>query len=276
MACRERVVVGVLAVSIAASTSLIAADAMFAAAATTDPGDPDAFRGVVVLSQGSSLGTGFFVDDGLVVTAEHVVADSDEVLVRTDRASSPGTVVAVDHRLDLALVHTEAQGDVLTLATAPAEVADPVDAVGAAEGSLSLTRGIVSGYRTVGGLEYLQTDAAINSGNSGGPLVSEDGSVVGVVVSRLSDSEGIGLAVKAGQVAGFVGDPGAVPQAPSTGDEARAGAQDSAPGEPGPLIAVLTSVVAILAVTLLAAGVAWRRSRKRRPSPTVVITHADL
>jgi S1-C subfamily serine protease len=273
MTGRDLVVAGVLIMSVASTAGLIGAGALTTSArAAVDREEPDVFKGLVVISQGTSLGTGFFVGDGLVVTAEHVVAASSVVLVQTSTTSSQGTVVAVDDQFDLALVRTDALGDVLSLATEPAQVGRSVNAIGAAEGSLSLTRGVVSGYRTVDGLEYLQTDAAINSGNSGGPLVADDGSVVGVVVSRLSDSEGIGLAVKAEQVASFVGDPGAAPQARQADDETRAEGRD----DRGPLIAILVGVIAVLTVPLLAVGVAWRRHTKRRPPPTIVITHAEL
>jgi len=158
---------------------------------------------------------------------------------------------------------------VLRLATEPAEVGDPVDAVGAAEGSLSMTRGIVSGYRIVDGLEYLQTDAAINGGNSGGPLVADDGTVVGIVVGRLSDAEGIGLAVKADQVAAFINRPIANPS-----HRAATGAVTEHHGN-GPWI--LAAAIAAAFMALITTRVGGRRRRaRRRMAPTIVITHADL
>ena len=62
--------------------------------------------------------------------------------------------------------------------------------------SYTLTKGIVSSKdRAAGGQKYIQTDAAINSGNSGGPLLNDDGAVVGINSYKFSNSEGIGLAI---------------------------------------------------------------------------------
>ena len=275
MGSRELITAGVLVINGALGGTFIDADAFtIPAHAAVRTEDVAAFRGVVVLLQGASLGTGFFVDDGLIVTAEHVVDASSEVAVRTSAGTSKGTVVALNRGLDLALVRTEAHGDVLSFTTEPAEVGDPVDAIGAAKGSLSLTRGIVSGYRTVDGLEYLQTDAAINSGNSGGPLVADDGTVVGVVVSRLSDAEGIGLAVKAGEVEAFVDNPGAARETDPSSADNQGNHVDQ--GVSGALIAVILVGAAVVLAAAVAIPVVARRRKKRRPAPTIVITHADL
>jgi len=143
---------------------------------------------------GESNGTGVIVtSDGEILTNAHVVGDADEVNVRLPLESEPrrGAVVATDPARDLALVRIDVDG------LQPATFADPGDvrvgdevvAVGYAldlDGDPSVTSGIVSATdRTLntalGALNGLvQTDAAISSGNSGGPLVDAAGHVVGI------------------------------------------------------------------------------------------------
>lgn len=147
--------------------------------------------GVVV---GEASGTGVVLTaDGEIITNAHVVGDAETVNVRLVGESEPrlGAVIATDPGNDLALVRIDVDG--LTPATfaAPGDVAigDDVLAVGYAldlDGDPSVTRGIVSALdRTLtteaGALDGLiQTDAAISSGNSGGPLVNALGQVIGI------------------------------------------------------------------------------------------------
>lgn len=141
-----------------------------------------------------SSGTGVVLTaDGEIVTNAHVVAGATEVDVRLAGESEPrrGAVVAVDESNDLALVRIDADGLTPAVFAAPGDVrvGDDVVAVGFAldlDGDPSVTRGVVSALdRTLatstGALNGLvQTDAAISSGNSGGPLVDAFGRVVGI------------------------------------------------------------------------------------------------
>lgn len=143
---------------------------------------------------GESAGTGLIVtSDGEIVTNAHVVADADTVNVRLPGESEPrlGAVVAVDASNDLALVRIDAAGLAAATFADPADirVGDEVVAIGYAldlDGDPSVTRGVVSALdRTLstraGALNGLiQTDAAISSGNSGGPLIDAFGRVVGI------------------------------------------------------------------------------------------------
>jgi putative serine protease PepD len=143
---------------------------------------------------GESAGTGLIVtSDGEIVTNAHVVADADTVNVRLPGESEPreGAVIATDPSNDLALVRIDADGlDVATFADPDdVRVGDQVVAIGYAldlDGDPSVTVGVISALdRTLstrsGALNGLvQTDAAISSGNSGGPLVNAAGHVVGI------------------------------------------------------------------------------------------------
>jgi putative serine protease PepD len=143
---------------------------------------------------GESAGTGVIVTaDGEIVTNAHVVEDALTVNVRLPGETEPrvGAVIATDPANDLALVRIDVDGlDVATFADpADVQVGDQVVAIGYAldlDGDPTVTVGVVSALdRTLstrdGALNGLiQTDAAISSGNSGGPLVNAAGHVVGI------------------------------------------------------------------------------------------------
>ena len=154
-------------------------------------------------------GAGFIIsaDDGHIVTNHHVVDDADGItVILQDRRQFTAEVVGSDRETDLALLRIEAEdlaavplGDSDALA-----VGDFVIAIGNPFGyEYTVTSGIVSalgrgGFIRDGYEDFIQTDAAINRGNSGGPLVNVDGKVVGVnsVIHTPSGvSAGLGFAV---------------------------------------------------------------------------------
>jgi len=161
------------------------------------------------------LGSGVIVDakNGYIVTNWHVVRNADKVeVVLSDNRRLEAEWVKTDSLTDLAVIKVKPD----RLIDAPLgdsdamEVGDWVLAIGAPEGlPQTVTAGIISakGRRTsTGGMSYqdfLQTDAAINHGNSGGPLVNVRGEVVGIntaIVSRTGVNEGIGLSVPSNMV----------------------------------------------------------------------------
>ncbi len=156
-----------------------------------------------------SLGSGVIVrSDGLIVTNHHVVAGADEIdVVLSDRRSFSARLIASDERSDLAFLRIEGGGALpaIDLADSDAiEVGDLVLAVGNPFGiGQTVTSGIVSATaRTAPQLDsdvsFLQTDAAVNPGNSGGALVDMDGRLVGIntaIFSRSGGSIGIGFAI---------------------------------------------------------------------------------
>jgi serine protease Do len=136
-----------------------------------------------------SLGSGFLItDDGYILTNAHVVADMDEVTVKlVDKREFNAKVVGVDRRTDVALVKITARGlRTVTLGDASKlQVGEWVAAIGSPFGfENSVTAGIVSAKgRFVPDETYvpfIQTDVAVNPGNSGGPLFNLRGEVVGV------------------------------------------------------------------------------------------------
>ena len=146
------------------------------------------------MDQGRGTGTGVVItSDGDILTNDHVVdgADTVYVLFAGDTEPTPATVIAVDAGNDLALIHVDKTGLTPAVFADPSsiDIGDEVVAVGFAldlDGGPTVTRGIVSALnRTIvsgdGALDGLiQTDTAISSGNSGGPLVNTRGQVIGI------------------------------------------------------------------------------------------------
>lgn len=162
-----------------------------------------------VPSQGG-LGSGFIVDaKGIVVTNNHVVGDAKTVTVQlSDGREFGGRVLGRDKQTDIAVVQIDGGGTFQAVDWGDsdhARVGDPVFAVGSPFGlGSTVTSGIVSARgREIGAGPYddfLQVDAAINSGNSGGPLFDATGKVIGVntaIYSPSGGNVGIGFAIPA-------------------------------------------------------------------------------
>lgn len=156
----------------------------------------------------NSQGSAFLLENGYLVTNAHVVGDSSEVYVQfaQDQVVS-GEIVGVDRYTDLAVIKpNEKPGNISGLSFAEsATVGESVFAVGAPSGFESTaTTGIISGTeRSVQSLvpqysipDMVQVDSALNPGNSGGPIVNEDGEVVAVAQSRQGDNLGFGVSYR--------------------------------------------------------------------------------
>ncbi|WP_421748563.1 Do family serine endopeptidase [Cognatishimia sp.] len=147
----------------------------------------------------SALGSGFVIsEDGYVVTNNHVIDGADEILIEFFSGEElPATVIGKDPNTDLALLKVESAEPLQFVSfgdSDTARVGDWVLAVGNPLGQgFSVSAGIVSARnRALSGNydDYIQTDAAINRGNSGGPLFNMDGEVVGVNTAILSPNGG--------------------------------------------------------------------------------------
>lgn len=168
---------------------------------------------------GSASGTGVVVtSDGEILTNAHVVAGASAIRVRLagETEPLPATLLAADDGNDLALLRIDRRGlTPVTFASAESiAIGQEVVAIGFAldlDGEPTITRGIISAtnraIQTSSGIlnSLIQTDAAISSGNSGGPLVNADGLVVGIntAVARggaNSQASNIGFAISSGEV----------------------------------------------------------------------------
>ena len=150
-----------------------------------------------------SLGSGIVIDNqGLILTNAHVIETKDEVHVRRpDGEDVDTTLVGIDPETDLALVRVS---DATGLAPAPLGDSDRIDVgsfVVAIGGPLGLHHTVTAGVLSAkargldrSGMEFLQTDAAVNPGSSGGPLLDLSGRVIGVITAILSGGgENVGL-----------------------------------------------------------------------------------
>ncbi len=169
-----------------------------------------------------AIGSSFFVAPGILATARHQVQGARRILVHPPGgAAVEAKVLALDKAGDAALLKvplTDPGG--LPLKREKPVLGEEVFTVGCPLGlSHTLTRGVVSTPdRVLQGKHLIQTDLAINQGNSGGPLVDGQGQVVGVMHGRLSESDGINFAVPAALFADLL-------QAQGGGADARARAE---------------------------------------------------
>ena len=179
--------------------------------------------GGTVTQRGGSLGSGFIISaDGYVVTNNHVVAPArpdavvDQITVTlSDRTEYEATVVGRDALADIAVLKINPRGPLPFVRfgdSTRARVGDWVVAIGNPFGlGGTVTAGIISAvHRNINsGLydRYIQTDASINSGNSGGPMFDIQGNVIGIntaLISPTGGNVGIGFAIPAEQIAPVV------------------------------------------------------------------------
>lgn len=162
---------------------------------------------IVSVNTGRSLGTGFVVGPGLFLTNRHVVADALASRTRPVVSFSDGRTATVDienvsDHTDLALLvckETSCKEAPALPMRSPTDMktGETVFAFGNPIGlDLTLSRGILSHRsRKIAGIVFLQTDLAVNPGNSGGPLLDASGRVVGVVTLKIGGAEGIAFAL---------------------------------------------------------------------------------
>ena len=166
-----------------------------------------------------SLGSGFVIDaeKGIIVTNNHVIADADDIEVNfSDGVTLKATLVGTDTKTDIAVLKVDPKGHKLTAVkfgdSNKMRIGDWVMAVGNLFGlGGTVTVGIVSARnRDINSGPYddfIQTDAAINRGNSGGPLFNMNGEVIGIntaIISPSGGSIGIGFSIPSQLAAGVV------------------------------------------------------------------------
>ena len=148
-------------------------------------------------------GSGFFIDDqGTIVTCYHVINYAAEITVEVFGGGRYDVerIIAFNELNDLAIIKIDLPGSpALPISTTPVRVGEAVYANGSALGILAgtFTSGTVSSdHRVVDGIDCIQMDAAISSGNSGGPLVNSFAEVVGVNAMSFVSGESLNLAIK--------------------------------------------------------------------------------
>ena len=157
----------------------------------------------------TSLGSGFIIKkDGIVVTNNHVIANADDIIVRVDNKEFKAKVLGSDPYSDIAVLKINSSNSFKTVNFGNSDksrVGDWVVAIGNPFGlGGTVTSGIISARNRDINLtrydDFIQTDASINQGNSGGPLFNIEGDVIGIntaIISPSGASSGIGFAIPA-------------------------------------------------------------------------------
>ena len=167
------------------------------------------YNSVFVVTSGNSLGSGFAVGENCIITNAHVLDNPNNIMLSTYAGETHTTyLVGYDQDKDIAVLGVkDARFTPLTVADYKSlNTGDDVYAIGAPKSmAYTLTKGVISAKeREIGKYKYIQTDAAINEGNSGGPLLNDEGNVIGINTLKMSDSEGIGLAIPMTVVCDFL------------------------------------------------------------------------
>jgi len=217
-----------------------------------------------VIETGDSVGAGFMTDGNLIVTAAHVVGDATAVALTTGEVAPrrfSGRVVLADRATDIAVIVPSRETGVvpLELTSDPPAVGDVVYTVGSPIRQLVASRGIVTDTRS----DRIESTTPVDHGNSGGPLIDEEGRVAGVVVelSRLTDHA---LSVPATTVERVIlraqdVPMTTVPEAGQSDDNSRT--------------AIVAGVVLALLVVLVTATVmvsSWARHRRRERNRIII------
>ena len=174
------------------------------------------FESVVIVKTGSGLGTGFYVSNDEILTNYHVIEDALSIsIIDQNKKRSSAVVIKKDLKRDLALLKTNLKGKPVSFYSGQLKQGEMVEALGHPKGrKFSLTKGWISAIRNwrstydatgSGEVLFIQTDAAINKGNSGGPLFYKN-HVVGVNTQKMVDTdiEGMNFAVHFSEVQNFL------------------------------------------------------------------------
>lgn len=159
---------------------------------------------VVKINTATGSGSGFYEGKRhLVVTNHHVVAGQRTVAIETHNQDKQlASVVMINPLLDIAFLKTSAPLELpenTFQSVQNLRHADKIAVLGFPYGMpFTVTEGIVSSTKQIlDGQRYIQTDAAVNPGNSGGPMINAQGEIVGVTVSKFNDADNIGFAIPA-------------------------------------------------------------------------------
>lgn len=151
-----------------------------------------------------SMGSGFYVDKGVIVTNYHVIEGAERIMVKThdDKTVSVTKIIGFSKQLDLALLAIDKQGIPLTVSQDKVAVGQDVYAIGSPYGLTgTMSKGMVTtSSRKIENVDYIQVDASISPGNSGGPLINKYGEVIGVITMYYINGQNLNFAVNIKQL----------------------------------------------------------------------------
>lgn len=161
---------------------------------------PSAVEISVIADNGEFLGSGFFVADGMIVTNYHVIKGASEITVSTYDGKQFGvkTILGYNEELDLAVLKIDKKNSFLTISQDKISVGQDVFTLGSPRGLTgTMSDGMIStASRDIGdGVDYIQIDAPISPGNSGGPLVNAYGEVIGINTMYIADGQNLNFAI---------------------------------------------------------------------------------
>ena len=167
----------------------------------------ESLKGVITIKTNIAQGTGFIISsDGYIVTNAHMLSGASEVQITTfDENKISAELIGYNAELDIALLKIGGEYNFLELGNSDeTQVGERVIAIGNPLGlQFSVSEGIVSGIHRSGINEleaYTQTDAALNPGNSGGPLINKNGKVIGINNFKLGSGESLGFALESNYI----------------------------------------------------------------------------
>ncbi len=159
-------------------------------------------KSVVTIAHKEGHGSGFIISsDGYIITNYHVIENNQNLVVQlNEKLSLKAEVVKINPEYDLALLKIDAK-ELIALALGNSEkieIGEEVIAIGTPvelSYGQTVSKGIISGKRKLEEHIYIQTDASVNAGNSGGPLINQNAEVIGIVSRKRYDKEGIAFAI---------------------------------------------------------------------------------
>jgi serine protease Do len=170
---------------------------------------------VIVEVDGKIVGSGtIFDEEGYVITNKHVIENAGVIRIElfSGKRYKASVIAESTSKMDLAILKLQGTGYNLTKLEFEnlenIRTGGEVYAIGNPLGEeltkFTVTEGIISGFREENGVQYVQTDAALNPGSSGGPLIDTEGKVVGIVRMGYIQAEGLSFAIRSDFVQGFI------------------------------------------------------------------------
>lgn len=153
---------------------------------------------------GSAIGSGFFIEKGIIVTNFHVIEGYNKIVVKTydSKEYEVNTIIGYDEALDIALLKVEDENTGLVISQNKINVGQDIYTLGSPLGLTgTMTKGMVStASRLLDNVNYIQIDASISPGNSGGPLVNAYGELIGINTMYYVDGQNLNFAIHANEI----------------------------------------------------------------------------
>ncbi|MBT4257717.1 trypsin-like serine protease [archaeon] len=167
----------------------------------------DSIKAVVTVKTDIGQGTGFILsENGFLITNAHILAGGKSLTISNYLEENlPGQLIGYDTNYDIALIKISGIHEYLDLENSNnTQIGEKVIAIGNPLGlQFSVSEGIVSATKRTGILDeeiYIQTDAALNPGNSGGPLINKKGLAIGINNFKISETENLGFALESNKI----------------------------------------------------------------------------